>query len=100
MVRFFFYILILTIVFLVGMVIGLEREESERYVSDEIEASDEFFDEKTFEQLSANNIEEQPLSLVENERLLSKLASFSETIVLGFYQVIVKILYQISKLFI
>lgn len=100
MIRLLFYTLILTIVFLIGMVIGLEREESSPPAPNEMEVEDEFFDERTFEQLSTNSVEEQSLSLVENERLLSKFASLCETIVLSFYQVIVQILYQISKLFI
>jgi len=96
MIRFFFYLLILMIVFLIGMVIGLDGDHEQNYTNDEVEQI--YLD--SFDDDPQEDVIEQSMSLVENDRLLTKLASLCEAVVLSFYQLIVNVLHYITKRFI
>lgn len=97
--RSFVVLLMLVIVFLVGMIIGIEREQV---------TSNEKDDEQV-EEISIVSIEHEEANIPEAStsqedidkslHLTQKTASVLETSIKGFYNIIVEILYQFSKLF-
>ncbi|HLS06856.1 MAG TPA: hypothetical protein VK079_02805 [Bacillota bacterium] len=101
MIRLLFYLMGLTIVFLFGLVIGLGREmEEQQFVNDEEVTEAEFVNEQTLETSWQDYPEPTQAFVEEDERLIQKFASLCESVVHGFYQMVVQILYQFSKLFI
>gem|GEM_PF-1711701 len=112
MVRSFVSLLLLVIVFLVGMVIGADREQDVIPVNNKQEES-EFTEEMVQLENDADittedgeplfiedrEMEEQTASVDQSGHSTLKIASFLESIVTGFYNIIVDILYQISSLF-
>lgn len=100
MIRLLIYFMAITIVFLLGLVIGLERESTEEHPVNNEQYFIETVSEQSSEQLWSKDIDEQPTIVASNDRLLQKLASTCEKVVLAFYNIVVDVLYQISKLFI
>lgn len=109
MIRSFIVLLLLVVVFLTGMLIGIDREQSAvtSDVQTGIEISEtathhveqEIIEEKqTSPDEQLNN--EQALNMDVPEQATQKMAFFLEAGVKGFYDVIVEVLYQISSLFI
>lgn len=96
MVRFFFYLLVLTVVFLVGMILGLDKDLGRPFPTEE----SQYEPVEVVEEDLREEGEDIVIPIVENDHLLTKLASFCEAIVMQFYQIIVKSLYYITKLFI
>src|SRR5690625_2908491 len=113
MVRSFVSLLLLVIVFLVGMVIGADREQDVIPVNNKQQEESEFTEEKVQLENDADittedgeplfiedqEMEEQTASVDQSGHSTLKIASFLESIVTGFYNIIVDILYQISSLF-
>lgn len=102
MVRFFIHLLLFVIVFLSGMLFGIDREHAQFNIP------------TNFESINPEKIEEEPhatshpddIIIVEESadmdtpvHATQKTASFLEAGVKGFYEVVVDILYQISTLF-
>lgn len=112
MIRSFIYLLLLIVVFLSGMILGMERDGL--IVSDERENEHEDMISLPA-QLSASNNDDQPIHVVDPDddkssknvldintkpHFTQKIASFLETGVKGFYEIIVEVLYQMSRLFV
>jgi len=101
--RSFIVLLLLVVVFLTGMLIGMEKKEgryanhlsSEEHVIDQTEKLKEWdvYDEQPM-------IEEQMLAFEAPEQTTQKVATLLETGVKGFYEIVVDLLFQISSLFI
>lgn len=101
MIRLLFYLMVLTIVFLFGLVTGLEREVEEQQIVNDTEVFEEdLVNDHTLESPWKDYSEPTQAFVEEDDRLIQKFASFCERIVHGFYQMVVQILYQFSKLFI
>lgn len=103
MMRSFIILLLLIVVFLAGMLIGIEREESIRsnHISpelNEVEQIDQIVHWEAYEEQSI--IEEQMLNIEGPEHTTQKLATFLESGVKGFYEIIVDVLFELSSLFI
>jgi|SRR5690625_849271 len=103
MVRSFVYLLLLIVVFLTGMLLGIDRErdmvsspEASESILSPSESNLSTDDDSPFDESNqsevANEIEAKP-------HFTQKAASFLEGGVKGFYEVVVEILYQISRLF-
>jgi len=112
MIRSFVSLLLLVIVFLVGMLIGVDREQ-DTLPADNIQEEQEFNKEMVQLENDADittededhlfiedeEMEEQTASVDQSEHSTLKIASFLESIVTGFYNIVVDILYQVSSLF-
>lgn len=105
MVRTFIVFLMLLVVFLAGILLGVERGQFASSSDPEKEAvlQEDNMDEQTVEdrQIEEKEIEEENYLTDPDGKthLMQKTASFLETGVSGFYDVIVQMLYQFSSLF-
>lgn len=104
MVRSLILLLLLVGVFLSGILIGIDREESiyANHISPEANVvmpieHIEYWEVHEEEQFL---IEEQGLNTEDPEQATQKVAAFLEAGVKGFYEVIVEILFQIASLFV
>lgn len=101
--RSFIVLLLLVVVFLTGMLIGLERKEGMRSnnITSEIHVVEQV-DQLTQSELHEDQsmIEKQPFEVGEQEQTTQKVAAFLEAGVKGVYEVIVEVLFQVSSLFI
>lgn len=108
MIRLLILMMVLIIVFLTGMLMGMDREQSsysmpleeeqeemvplfnqtESYVSDDQKLYEDEVSETSNEQLERSS-----------SHFIENLALFLEKIVKGFYEIIVELLYQITRLF-
>ena len=96
-------ILLLVVVFLTGMLIGMDKKEvlqandlsSEEHIAEQTENIIEW---EVYEEQPV--IEEQMLAFEPPEHTTQKIATLLETGVKGFYEVVVDILYQITSLFV
>ncbi|HLR66506.1 hypothetical protein [Virgibacillus alimentarius] len=110
MVRSFIVFLMLIVVFLAGMLFGIDRgqiaskpveTDTERIVNHEEEKMDEGEIIEKERILQIEEADETTTADVEpDNHLTQKTASVLEAGVKGFYEIIVQILYQISQLFI
>lgn len=104
MMRSFIVLLLLIVVFLAGVLIGMERNEGGMYVNNnsseinEVEQTDKVIHWEEDEELLM--LEKQMLEMESPEQTTQKVATFLEAGVKGFYEVIVEALFQISSLFI
>lgn len=102
MTRFFVFLLLFAVVFLSGMVMGIDRENAQM----EIEKIINLFESKETPQVEEEMILEEEIVSTEQSidmdgpvHLTQKTASFLEAGVKGFYEIIVEVLYQISTIF-
>lgn len=98
MVRSVIYLLLLIIVFLSGMLLGIDREGE--IISDEMMRQD--ITSPPAQVTATSDQEEIPnyvLDIDTNPHFTQKMASFLETGIKAFYEIIVEILYQISRMF-
>ena len=104
MVRSFVVLLLLVVVFLTGMLLGMDREQDvlPQNFQKEMETSDAIADRIDNEMVDLEKVTEvEHLNDIEAPiQSTQKLASFLEIGVKGFYDAIVEVLYQISSLFI
>lgn len=111
MVRSFVSLLLLVIVFLAGMLIGVDRDRDAMPATNKQEANESIEEMVQLENdvditeeddhlfIEDEQIEEQTARVGQPEHSTQKIASFLESIVTGFYDIVVEILYQISSLF-
>lgn len=110
MLRFLISLLLLVVVFLSGMIIGIDRgkDQESNIVQQEVEIVPNHIDGETNEHvLSTDSSDTQNEQIINNDILnndkevfmTQKVAAFLETGIKGFYELIVNILYQISSLF-
>lgn len=101
MFRFFIFLLLIMIVFLAGIITGIDREKNA--MSNKIQ-------EETVEMTSNHMefIDDEEISVVDQSEIqrtntkvhsTQKVASFLESGVKRFYEIVVDVLYQISSLF-
>lgn|SRR5690625_1389853 len=103
MMRSFIVLLLLIVVFLVGMLIGIEREggmhaNNNLLESSEIEQVDKSTNWEAYEEQFI--LEEEMLEVEASEHTTQKVAAFLEAGVKGFYEIIVEVLFEISSFFI
>lgn len=94
MMRMFTILLLLIIVFLTGMIIGIDREQQSMGILDG--SMIEFEEVKEDEIVLTEHLEEDTDSPL---HVTQKTAIFLEKGVKGFYEVVVEVLYQFSTLF-
>lgn len=104
MVRSFVVLLLLIVVFLTGMLIGIDREQN-TYIKNvpaefNVSESTEHIAHWDVEDEEQFIVEEQTLNTKQPEQATQKVASFLEAGVKGFYEIIVEVLYQVSSLFV
>lgn len=108
MVRSFIVLLMLTVVFLAGMVLGVDRGQSainpDVDVEQEVEVPEPSENKQMIEKeriVQAEEASNEEIVDAEEEpmHLTQKTASLLETGVKGFYEMVVQMLYQISQLF-
>lgn len=87
--------MIIIIIFLVGFIVGMDRDMTTNAPVELQELN--IYEKKTDEQFSTTEAQSIPQ---DNERLLSKFAYYCETITHKFYEMIIFVLYNFSKLFI
>lgn len=102
--RSFIVLLLLVVVFLAGLLIGIDREQSTyaNILPNEtniIESTEQviYWEEQEEEEFILEN---QPLNIEGPEQATQKIATFLEAGVKGFYEAVVEVLFQISSLFI
>lgn len=100
--RSFVFLLLLVIVFLTGMILGIDRDQNDqskdREKIEELSLDAEIVDYET--RVDEHVImTEESIDMEASPHFTQKLASFLEAAVKGFYEVIVEILYRISTLF-
>lgn len=101
--RSFIVLLLLTVVFLSGMLIGMDRKEESHANNIPSEMN---VIEQTDNLAYGDGYEEQPViveQIIEIEgpaQTTQKIASFLEAGVKGFYEIIVEVLFQVSSLFV
>ena len=101
--RSFIALLLLIVVFLTGMLVGMDKNEgmhanhlsSEEHITKQQENLIEW---EVYEEQPI--IEEQKLTFDPSKHTTQKIATLLETGVKGFYEVVVDILYQITSLFV
>lgn len=103
MIRSFIVLLLLVVVFLSGMLVGIDREKNVTASDPHIMVSKPETPKDNME-LEGDTSEQasvkQELKIEGPEQSTQKMASFLEAGVKGFYEVVVEVLYQISSLFI
>ena len=96
MLRSFAFLLLLLVIFLTGMLIGIDREKTTH--GEGVQTIVESYE---FDTASANKgTDDEQVTLDNPEHFTQKTASFLEAGVKGFYEIVVEVLYQISLLFI
>lgn len=103
MIRSFVVLLLFVVVFLSGMLIGIDRENQEVIPDPQTESSPPEIatDHKELESIPREQVNYEQVSKIEGpEQTTQKMAFFLEAGVKGFYEMIVEVLYQISSLFI
>lgn len=105
MIRSFIVLLLLVVVFLSGMLVGIDREKNvmasnpRGVVSQpEISMDQTELESDLSDQVSAEKVPD--IAEKGTEQSTQKIASFFEAGVKGFYEVVVEVLYQISSLFV
>ncbi|MFD1850225.1 hypothetical protein [Oceanobacillus bengalensis] len=105
MVRSIIVLLLFVVFFLSGTLYGMSQDNRTETAADHKSEETIFVPEKTTdiereeETIVSKSIDEDVMDTDHNEHLTQKTASFLETSVQGFYEVVVQILYQISNLF-
>lgn len=98
MMRGFIALLLLVVVFLSGLLIGIDRQQSTHtIISNEPHATEQTIFWKQEEQ--GMPMPEQQ-NVYESKRGTQKMAAFLEDSVKGFYEVVVGVLFQITSLFV
>lgn len=103
MMRSFIVLLLLIVVFLTGMLIGIEREGGihANQISPEVNVAEQTGQLTHWEAYDeVSTIEKQLLDMEGPEQTTQKVAAFLEAGVKGFYEVVVEILFQISSFFV
>lgn len=100
MIRSMFMLLLFIIIFLVGMVVGIDRSQMSMVNNlDETIATDDEMTEEAIEieeiVIEQNDIMEERSSV----HFTHKIASILEASIKGFYNIVVEIMYQIASLF-
>ncbi|UJL44890.1 hypothetical protein KFZ58_10665 [Virgibacillus sp. NKC19-16] len=97
MARSFIVILLLAVFFLTGMLYGMDNDDTA--INDESEGSDQavVIEEEEIETIESSSID--VMDRQEPVHFVQKAASFLETFVKGFYELVVQGLYQVSQLF-
>lgn len=103
----FIVLLLLIVVFLSGILIGIDREKKAMTIDlqeemQPFETSRQIFQAESIDQFQQNEqlTDRQIPSDAIPQQTTQKMASFLEAGVKGFYEAVVEILYQISSLFI
>lgn len=105
MVRSFVFMLILLIVFLCGIVVGIERETKDDLsaspISEQVQVEEKQEITEADENASKNPVwqMEELKDVDESPLFVEKVAGILETVVTTFYEIIVELLYQIAKIF-
>lgn len=91
MSRFIIFFLLFIVIFLGGMIVGINQhsEETELLIDDEVEVIEEIEIDQTLYMNEEGN----------HKLFTQKFAFISERVISGFYEVLVSILYNIAKIF-
>ncbi|GAB3050716.1 hypothetical protein [Virgibacillus ainsalahensis] len=101
MIRSFIVILLLAVFFLTGMVYGIERDDlaGKDETIEEIEEKEQMVEETEQIETVDQAVSQEALEMEGKVHFTQKAASLLETVVKGFYEMVVQMLYQISQLF-
>lgn len=98
--RSFAFLLLLAVIFLLGLLIGIDRDKPINDINQDTANLSELMVNKDTSSESESVEEVVILEVMpdSSEHLIQKTASFLESSVTGFYDMIVEVLYQISSL--
>jgi hypothetical protein len=101
MVRFLITLLLIAVFFLGGMLLGVDRGQPadgdlEKSEVKEVIVTDTDIDDG---QASEQTVQETPVDIDEPSHFTQKVASFLETVLKGFYEMVVMIFYQFAEQF-
>lgn len=106
MVRSFVVLLLFIIIFVAGILVGVDRKSAENQLEQRM-SNNSFYMEKEMEAMqSTKEIEPYQEAITTNypeestRHFTQKAALFLETGVIGFYTIIIEIMYQIASIFI
>ncbi|MFD1038536.1 hypothetical protein ACFQ3N_09040 [Virgibacillus byunsanensis] len=106
MVRSIIVLLLVAVFFLTGMVLGIDKGQNSAstVVEDEVKTTIQDQDLESVEKVTNKDVLEPEvnnniMNIQEPVHFTQKMANFLETLVKGFYDIVVEIVYQIAQLF-